>query len=74
MQARLPGERIEHVLEFGQAARFESLHPYPNSTSRSQEIGIAGARRLRLHFARLATEFGADFVRILGPEPELASV
>ena len=24
MQARLPGERTEHVLEFGKAARFES--------------------------------------------------
>lgn len=51
-----------------QAARFESLHPYANGTSRVQEISVPGASRLRLHFARLATEFGADVVRLLGPD------
>src|SRR5439155_9113095 len=45
-----------------------SLHPYANHTSRSQDIALAGATRLRLHFQRLETEFGADFVRILGPD------
>jgi subtilisin family serine protease len=51
-----------------QPARYESLHPYAHRTLRTQEITVAGATRLRLHFARLATEFGADFVRLLGPD------
>jgi subtilisin family serine protease len=51
-----------------QPVRYESVHPYAHQTSRSQEISVTGAARLRLHFARLATEFGADFVRLLGPD------
>jgi subtilisin family serine protease len=51
-----------------QAARFESLHPYANGTTRLQEIEVPGATRLRLHFARLATEYGTDFVRLLDPD------
>jgi hypothetical protein len=51
-----------------QVARFESLHPYANGSSHLQRIVVPGATRLRLHFQRLDTESGVDYVRVLGPE------
>ncbi|MFO0724190.1 MAG: proprotein convertase P-domain-containing protein [Myxococcota bacterium] len=43
----------------------ESAHPYTNSMNRSWTLSFAGAREIRVHFSRIDTERGYDFVRIL---------
>lgn len=42
-----------------------SAHPYPNNSNQRWEISHPGARYLRLHFTRFATEQGYDSVKII---------
>lgn len=43
----------------------ESAHPYTNNLNRSYPVSFSGATQIRVHFSRIETERGYDFVRIL---------
>ncbi|MBK6685905.1 MAG: proprotein convertase P-domain-containing protein [Deltaproteobacteria bacterium] len=43
----------------------ESAHPYTNNLTRTWPVSEGGATSIRVHFTRIETERGYDFVRIL---------
>lgn len=46
------------------AKAIESAHPYANGANVSFDVSHPGARFIRLHFSKVGTESGYDFVRV----------
>jgi subtilisin family serine protease len=55
----------------GKPHALESEHPYKNDSKLSWEISHPGAKFLRLHFAKIATEKNYDVVKIVGSKGEV---
>ncbi|NLI79170.1 MAG: S8 family serine peptidase [Candidatus Riflebacteria bacterium] len=55
---RLPAEDFSQWRE--EARTLESPHPYPNQKTLTFDLAVPGARKLRVHFARLAIDHFGD--------------
>ncbi len=48
----------------------ESRHPYYNDKEERHPVEVAGARRFRLHFAKIEIDHHGDFIKIMAPGEE----